>query len=63
LILKKYGGADILCKTSIEESELDKKPYIKIPDRYFYSNAKKICGFLRGLFSANGNVLCNNKSR
>lgn len=47
-------------KTSICESELPKTYNREIPDRFFYGNREKVCGFLRGLYSANGSI-CGNR--
>lgn len=30
-----------------------------VPDRYYYGNQAEVCGFLRGLFSANGSIVAN----
>lgn len=43
--------------TSINENELPPIPERIIPDRFYYGNANKVAGFLKGLFSANGSVL------
>lgn len=45
--------------TSITSSELPHKPVISIPDRYFYGNQYEVCGFLRGLYTANGSIVDN----
>lgn len=42
--------------TTITKEELTKIHVRKIPDRFVYGNYNKICGFLRGLFSANGSI-------
>jgi len=42
--------------TTINYNELPKTYERKIPDRFYYGTFNKICGFLKGLFSANGCV-------
>lgn len=44
-------------KTTIKYNELPKTYERYIPDRFYYGSLEKKCGFLRGLFSANGNSL------
>ena len=44
-------------KTTIQPEELVKTYNRVIPDRFYYGNFNKIKGFLKGLFSANGNTL------
>lgn len=43
-------------ETTITAAELPKTYIRTIPDRFFYGDAKKKAGFLRGLFSANGSI-------
>ena len=43
-------------ETTITPEELPKTFLRKIPDRFVYGNRNKVCGFLRGLFSANGSM-------
>lgn len=47
-------------ETSISSEELLKTYDRYIPDRFFYGDRTKICGFLRGLYSANGSI-CGNR--
>jgi hypothetical protein len=42
--------------TSITDNELPKTYERIIPDRFYYGDRHKICGFLRGLYSANGSI-------
>ena len=42
--------------TTITASELPKTYVRTIPDRFFYGDAKRKAGFLRGLFTANGSI-------
>lgn len=42
--------------TTITKEELPPTYERDIPDRFFYASQSKICGFLRGLFSANGSM-------
>jgi hypothetical protein len=44
-------------ETSILASELPKTYERRVPQRFLSGNVIKICGFLRGLFSANGSVV------
>lgn len=44
-------------KTTIDDSELPRTFLRKIPDRFFYGDPYKVRGFLRGLYSANGDVI------
>lgn len=58
-ICSKNCGVDLLAhkvKTTITSTELVRTYDRQIPDRFFYGNRNKICGFLRGLYSANGSV-------
>ena len=50
-------------KTNIIPSELAYTYERTIPDRYFYGDANTVASFLRGLFSANGNVLNSKRSK
>lgn len=50
-------------KTNISVSELSPTYERTIPDRYFYGDTNTVASFLRGLFSANGNVLNSKKSK
>lgn len=43
--------------TSVHNYEMDILPNRKIPDSFFHGSFKKMRGFLRGLYSANGSVL------
>lgn len=43
-------------ETTIKHNELPLTYERKIPDRFVYGNSKKVRGFLRGLYSANGSV-------
>lgn len=59
LIIKKRNGItdeSYEITTSIKYSELDLTFNRKIPKRFIYGNKNKICGFLRGLYSANGSI-------
>lgn len=44
-------------KTTIAVDELPLKPYIKVPDRFYYGNLNKVIGFLRGIYTANGSFV------
>jgi ribonucleotide reductase alpha subunit len=58
-VCSKNCGVDLLAhkvKTTITSDELARTYDRKIPDRFFYGDKNKICGFLRGLYSANGSV-------
>ena len=46
-------------KTSISADELPLTYNRVISDRFFYGSASKVCGFLRGLYSANGSIVAN----
>ncbi len=59
LILKHRPGLHdyaYLVATTIIANELPKTFERNVPDRFYYGNKSKICGFLRGLYSANGSV-------
>lgn len=59
LILKERFGISKgfhTVKTTITVEELPKTPYRFVPDRFYYGDRDKQCGFLRGLFSANGSI-------
>lgn len=43
--------------TTITKNELQKTYNRSVPDRFFKGGASKVCGFLRGLYSANGSVV------
>jgi ribonucleotide reductase alpha subunit len=43
--------------TTISHEELPLLPIREIPERFFKGNRKKVCGFLKGLYSANGSVV------
>lgn len=43
--------------TTLTPDEVPKTYERTVPDRFFYGNSDKVASFLRGLFSANGNVL------
>lgn len=44
-------------KTTIKAEELPKTFLRKIPERFFKGTPSVVCGFLRGLYSANGSVV------
>lgn len=57
-IVKKYTN-DAYCykmNTTIILNELPPTYARTIPDRFLYGSKDKVCGFIRGLFSANGSV-------
>ena len=58
LISGNYSFFDI--ETTIESNELTYTFDREIPNRFLYGNKSKICGFLRGLYSANGSI-CGNR--
>lgn len=43
--------------TTISYDELLLLPIREIPNRFFHGNILKVCGFLRGLYSANGSIV------
>lgn len=43
--------------TTISHDELPLLPIRSIPERFFKGNREKVCGFLKGLYSANGSVI------
>lgn len=45
--------------SSITPEELCKTFDREIPNRFYFGNKNKVCGFLRGLFSANGSIAGN----
>lgn len=47
-------------ETTLKYTEIGYTYNRQIPDRFIYGNADKICGFLRGLYSANGSI-CGNR--
>lgn len=47
-------------QTTITDQELPKTFDRFIPDRFYYGNRNTVCGFLRGLFTANGS-LCGSR--
>lgn len=49
-------------KTTINSNELPKTYLRTVPDRFYYGNSNVKCGFLRGLFSANGSISGNRVS-
>lgn len=59
-LIKEYrpgiGPSDYEINTTISANELALTYLRKIPDRFYYGDKNKICGFLRGLFSANGSI-------
>lgn len=63
LIGRISGKYEYYIKTNITVSELSHTYERTIPDRYFYGDTNTVASFLRGLFSANGNVLNSKKSR
>ena len=44
-------------KTTITSEELPLLPVREIPERFVFGNKDKVCGFLRGLYTANGSVV------
>ena len=44
-------------KTTITSEELPLLPIREIPERFVFGNKDKVCGFLRGLYTANGSVV------
>jgi len=46
-------------KTTIKSEDLDYTYNRSIPDRFLYGDRNKVCGFLRGLFTANGGMSGN----
>lgn len=50
-------------KTNITVFELPPTYERTVPDRYFYGDTNTVASFLRGLFSANGNVLNSKRSK
>lgn len=52
-------GIGFKVTTTIDYSELPKMWDRVVPDRFYYANENKVCGFLRGIFSANGCVNAN----
>ena len=46
--------------TTLKMAELPKTYDRQIPDRFIYGNRNKVCGFLKGLYSANGSI-CGNR--
>lgn len=64
LIKKHRPGIKECCyeiTTTIVHEELDKTYKRKIPDRFKFGNYSTVCGFLRGIYSANGSI--NNVGR
>lgn len=59
LIVQQYKAAETTYKisTTIEANELPKTYERFVPDRFYYGDSKKVAGFLRGLYSANGSVV------
>jgi hypothetical protein len=45
--------------TTITENEMARTFFRKIPNRFVQGSPDKICGFLRGLYSANGSIVDN----
>lgn len=56
---KPFDGTKHRVRCELTREELPPLPVRTIPDRYFRGDAKKIRGFLRGLYSANGCVTGN----
>jgi ribonucleotide reductase alpha subunit len=58
--IKKYrpalGETSYEVDTTLSYLEIPKTYDRKIPDRFLYGDRNKVCGFLRGLFSANGSL-------
>lgn len=44
-------------QTTLQYHEVPKTYDREIPERYFYGSHSKVCGFLRGLYSANGSIV------
>jgi hypothetical protein len=63
-IIKRYYPDEdttaYIVNTTITKDELGKTYDRAIPDRFFYGDRNKVCGFLRGLYSANGSI-CDNR--
>jgi ribonucleoside-diphosphate reductase alpha chain len=58
---------DLVCSRAYEiittiSHELPKTYDREIPERFFKGNTNKICGFLQGLYTANGSVVSNRVS-
>lgn len=43
--------------TTLSRSDLTYTYDRKVPDKFFYGDPSKVCGFLRGLYSANGSIV------
>lgn len=54
-----FDGIDYRIFTNIQEQELVRTYERDIPERYVQGSPKEVASFLRGLFSANGDVLKN----
>ena len=50
-------------KTDLQYKEVPLTYKRRVPDRYLYGDTKTVTSFLRGLFSANGTVICNKKTK
>ena len=55
-----FGDTAYEVKTGIKHEEVDYTYNRYVPERYLYGSFNKMCGFLRGLFSANGGI-CGNR--
>lgn len=55
----KYGLAYKI-QTTIQPEELPNTHQRMVPERFFYGDKKRIAGFLRGIYSANGSI-CGNR--
>lgn len=56
-IMKSYNcDKSFKVSTTLYPEELPRVFYREIPERFFKGNYKKVCGFLRGLYSANGSI-------
>lgn len=53
-------GSAYKVKTTITMNEVPKLPVRIIPHRFYSGGHDKVCGFLRGLYSANGSI-CGNR--
>jgi hypothetical protein len=50
------GAYEYEINTTITDTELPRTYDQRVPPRFIYGNLNKVCGFLRGLYSANGSI-------
>lgn len=56
LIGRLYDNYSYVVKTTINHDELDYTYNRQIPERFMLSGPNKVCGLLRGIYSANGSI-------